>query len=448
MFLTTKTVPNAGSAGEKSPGDNKRNKDLQDYKVKLHQEVINHVNVEVLVKFDSDTARSEVAKIVWEMVNQSNMALATPERKRLVEEVVNETFGLGPLETLLQDRSIDDILVNNYKTVFVERRGKIEKVDLTFKDDTHLRHIINRIVARVGRRIDEASPMVDARLPDGSRVNAIIPPLALDGPALCIRRFKETPLRAEHMLELGSVSPELLYLLKIAVISRMNVLVSGGTGSGKTTFLNVLSSYIPPTERIITIEDAAELQLQQPHVIRLETRPPNMEGRGIITQQDLVRNSLRMRPDRIIIGEVRGIEAMDMLQAMNTGHDGSIATVHANSTRDALTRIETMVLMGSANMMPAVISRQIASAVHVVVHLRRFSDGVRRVESVSEVMGMEGSIITMQEIGSFVQKGLSPEGKCLGTFELRAVKPKFLERAATLGVAIPPNIAGLAGFAH
>jgi pilus assembly protein CpaF len=426
---------------KKTPQD-KRLHELQNLKVGFHQEVINRMNVEILVKFDNETARLEVAKVIWELVNQTSVPLTAIEKKQMVEEVVNETFGLGPLEPLLQDRSIDDILINNYNTVYVERHGKLMRSDICFKDNTHLRHIINRIVARIGRRIDEASPMVDARLPDGSRVNAIIPPLALDGPALCIRRFKETPLGADDLIALGSISPEILYLLKIAVCARMNVLISGGTGSGKTTFLNIMSSYIPPTERIITIEDAAELQLQQPHVIRLETRPANMEGKGLIAQHDLIRNSLRMRPDRIVIGEVRGAEALDMLQAMNTGHDGSIATVHANNPRDALARVETMVLMSSANMMPAVINRQIASAINIVVQVRRFSDGVRRLESVSEIIGMEGSMITMQEIGAFVQKGMTSEGKCIGNFELRSVKPKFLERAKALGINFPPMANG------
>lgn len=425
---------------DKKVPHSQRQNEMQDFKSKLHQEVINKIDVDLLVKFDSDIARREVSKIIWDLINENSFPLSAAEKKQIVEEVVNETFGLGPLEPLLQDRSIDDILVNNFNTVYIERKGKLYSTDVRFKDNAHLRHIINRIVARIGRRVDEASPMVDARLPDGSRVNAIIPPLSLDGPALCIRRFKEVPLTSDDLLTYGSVSSEMLFLLQVAVRAKMNVLIAGGTGSGKTTLLNVLSAYIPEDERVITIEDAAELQLRQPHVIRLETRPANMEGKGLVSQRDLVKNSLRMRPDRIIVGEVRGAEALDMLQAMNTGHDGSLTTVHANGPRDALSRVETMILMSSANMAAGTINRQIASALNLVVYVRRFSDGVRRVESISEITGMEGNVITMQEIASFSQKGISSDGKCLGNFELHAVKPKFLERAKSLGVAFPKNL--------
>lgn len=422
----------------KAQATHNRRNELMELKVKLHHDVISKIDVDVLVKFDNETARREVTKLIVELVNQASFPLNIQEKKQIVEEVANETFGLGPLEPLLQDRTIDEILVNNFNTVFVEQKGKLHPIEVHFKDNTHLRHIINRIVARVGRRIDEASPMVDARLPDGSRVNAIIPPLSLDGPVLCIRRFKEVPLSADDLVTYGSISSEMLQILKVAVKCKMNIIVAGGTGSGKTTFLNILSSFIPPDERIITIEDAAELQLQQPHVVRLETRPPNMEGKGAVTQRDLVRNSLRMRPDRIVIGEVRGAEAMDMLQAMNTGHDGSITTIHANSPRDALARIETMVLMSSANMIPAVIGRQIASAINIVVFIRRGSDGGRRCESISEITGMETTIISMQEIAQYIQKGLTPEGKWIGSFEMRPVKPKFLEKAKTMGY-LPQN---------
>jgi pilus assembly protein CpaF len=441
MYLKDSSSPSGSSGKSKLQGvADKRLQELQNLKSKFHAEVINRMDLEVLVKFDSEVTRTEVAKLVWELVNEGTFPLSGAEKKQLVEEVVDETFGLGPLEPILQDRSIDDILVNNYNTVYIERSGKLERAICNFKDNTHLRHIINRIVARVGRRIDEASPMVDARLPDGSRINAIIPPLSLDGPVLCIRRFKETPLTPEDLLKFGSISPEILFLLRIAVRARMNILISGGTGSGKTTFLNMLSGYIPENERIITIEDAAELQLQQPHVIRLETRPANMEGKGQVSQTDLLRNCLRMRPDRVVVGEVRGPEALDMLQAMNTGHDGSIATIHANSPRDAISRVETMVLMSSANMLPGVIDRQIASAINLIVHIRRFSDGVRRFESLSEIVGMEGNIITMQEIGSYVQRGMTSDGKCIGSFELRPVKPKFLSRAKSLGITIPSTL--------
>lgn len=418
----------------------RREKELQEFKAKIHQELISKINHDLLVHYDDITARREVSRIIWEMVNQDQLPLTAVEKKQVVEEVADETFGLGPLEPLLQDRTIDEILVNNYRTVFIERNGKLSLAMVRFKDDSHLRHIINRIVARVGRRIDESSPMVDARLADGSRVNAIIPPLALDGPVLCIRRFKAVPLRSEDLVELGSISQDSMALIQAAVRSRMNILVSGGTGSGKTTLLNVLSSFIPPEERIVTIEDAAELQLQQPHVIRLETRPPNSEGKGAVAQRELVRNALRMRPDRIIVGEVRGAEALDMLQAMNTGHDGSLTTVHANSTRDALARIETMVLMSSANMLPGVVSRQIASAINIVIQIRRYSDGVRRVETISELTGMEGNVISMQEIISFVQRGFDTTGRCLGHFELRAVKPKFLEKARMMGIVAAQKV--------
>ncbi len=412
----------------------KRQKELHEFKSKLHKEVISKIDVALLSKFDSEIARKEVAKLVFEIVNDNNFPLNATEKIRVVEEVVDETFGLGPLEPLLQDRTIDDILVNRYDLVYIERKGKLAKADISFKDNNHLRHVINRIVARVGRRIDESSPMVDARLPDGSRVNAVIPPLALKGPSLCIRRFKEIPLNSEDLLSYGSISKEMLFLLQLAIKSKMNILISGGTGSGKTTLLNVLSSYIPENDRIITIEDAAELQLQQPHVVSMETRPANMEGRGLITQRDLVINALRMRPDRIIVGEVRGGEALDMLQAMNTGHDGSITTIHANSPRDAITRIETMVLMSNSNMSPTVINRQIGSALNIVVYARRFPDGVRRVESISEVVGMEGNIITMQEIAGYEHSGMSEDGDCLGKFKIHPLKPKFLTKAKSLGL--------------
>lgn len=429
---------------ERKPRDQKivqdrRQKNLYEFKSKLHQEVINKIDIELLVKFDSDTARREVGRLVADLVTKSAFPLSETEKHQVVEEVVNETFGLGPLEPLLADPSIDDILVNNYHTVFIERRGKLLRTEVRFKDNTHLRHIINRIVARVGRRIDDSSPMVDARLPDGSRVNAIIPPLSLDGPALSIRRFKKIPLTSEDLIKIGTVSAEMLFLLQTAIRARMNIIISGGTGAGKTTFLNVLSASIPATERIITIEDAAELQLQQPHVVRLETRPSNMEGKGLVTQRELFINSLRMRPDRIVVGEVRGSEALEMLQAMNTGHDGSITSVHANTSRDALARIETMVLMSNSNMEQQAIRRQIASAVNIVVQVRRYADGIRRVESISELTGMEQNTIMMQEIACYVQKGMTSEGATLGFFKLHAVRPKFLERAKELGVLTMPR---------
>lgn len=414
--------------------------DLFELKSKLHQEVINKIDVDLLVKFDSETARREVAKLVTQLVNETNFPLSLPEKQQIVQEIVHETFGLGPLEPLFEDPTIDDILVNNYNMVYIERGGKLFQTSIRFKDNTHLRHIINRIVARVGRRIDDASPMVDARLPDGSRVNAVIPPLALDGPILSIRRFKKIPLSEEDLFQTGSISKEMLLLLKMAVRTRLNIVISGGTGAGKTTLLNVLSGSIPDNERIITIEDAAELQLQQPHVVRLETRPANMEDKGLVTQRELFINSLRMRPDRIIVGEVRGKEALEMLQAMNTGHDGSITSVHANTPRDALARIETMVLMSSANIEQKAIRRQIVSAINVVIQIKRYADGVRRVESISELVGMEQEMITMQELACYVQKGYDQHGKSQGFFKIHPVRPKFFDRAREVGIS-PQEIA-------
>ena len=422
--------------------EEKRLGELYELKSKLHADLIENIDLEALLKFDSETARLELTKVIWELINNTNRPLSIAEKKMAVEEVVNETFGLGPLEQLLQDKTVDDILVNDYRTVYVERRGKLEKLSLRFKDNTHLSHIINRIVARVGRRIDEGSPMVDARLPDGSRVNAIIPPLSLGGPILCIRKFKDVPLNSKDLVRMGCVSEEMLYLIQLAVRSRINILIAGGTGSGKTTLLNILSAFIPHNERIVTIEDAAELQLQQPHVLRLETRPANMENKGSVTSRDLVRNSLRMRPDRIVVGEVRGEETLDMLQAMNTGHDGSLTTVHSNSPRDALARVETMVLMHNSNMNQVALLRQIASAIEIVIFVRRYSDGVRRMESIQEITGLEGNVIAMQEIAGFIQKGVSADGKCLGSFELHPVRPKFFERAQALGVLSNTDLNG------
>lgn len=412
----------------------RRSRNLYEFKSKLHQDVINRIDLELLLKFDNETAHREVAKLVSQLVHENNFPLNETEKQTIVQEVVHETFGLGPLEPLFADSSIDEILVNNYKTVFIERRGKLYLTEIQFKDNIHLRHIINRIVARVGRRIDDASPMVDARLQDGSRVNAIIPPLSLDGPVLSIRRFKKIPLTPDDLIRTNCVSTEMLYLLQLAVKSRRNMLISGGTGAGKTTLLNILSSYIPEDERIITIEDAAELQLQQPHVVRLETRPSNMEGKGKISVRDLFVNSLRMRPNRIIVGEVRGPEALEMLQAMNTGHDGSITSIHANTTRDALARIETMVLMSSANIEQRAIRRQIASAIQIVVQIRRYADGIRRIESISEIMGMEQDVITMQELASFSVQGMNAEGKCIGTFKIHPVRPRFIDQAREQGL--------------
>lgn len=420
--------------GREAEDSRKDGKVRNGYKNQLHRDLINKVDVQNLLRFDAETGRREVARILKTLVEDHRFPLTLIEKKELIDEVVNETFGLGPLEPLMADPTVNDILVNRFNLVYVERAGMIETTDVQFQDERHLRHIINRIVARVGRRIDEASPMVDARLPDGSRVNAIIPPLALDGSALSIRRFRKNPITAAQMIEYGTLNREILVLLEIAIKTRLNVLISGGTGSGKTTILNMLSQYIPENERIVTIEDAAELQLRQPHVVRLETRPANIEGLGQVSQRDLFRNCLRMRPDRIIVGEVRGGEALDMLQAMNTGHDGSLTTVHANTPRDALMRIETMILMGSTNLTQEATHRQIASAIHLIVQIKRFSDGVRRISSISEITGMEGNVITSQEVASYTQKGTAPGGKCIGNFEFRPIKPRFIDEAKARGV--------------
>ncbi len=368
------------------------------------------------------------------------MALNTVERQRIVVDVQNEVMGLGPLEPLLSDQSVSDILVNTYKTVYVERHGRLERVDVRFESDAHLLKIIDRIVSRVGRRIDESSPMVDARLQDGSRVNAIIPPLAIDGPVLSIRRFAAVPLRMDDLLRTGSIAAPMAQLLEGMVAARLNVLISGGTGSGKTTLLNVLSGFIPHSERIVTIEDAAELQLQQPHVVRLETRPPNIESKGEVTQRALVRNALRMRPDRIILGEVRGAEAFDMLQAMNTGHEGSMATVHANSARDAVARLENMLGMAGMQMPTRAMRQQIASAISAIVQVARLSDGQRKVIGISELSGMEGEMITMQEVFAFRQQGVDREGRVQGHFTASGVRPRFLDRLKAAGIAVPDDL--------
>jgi len=398
------------------------------------------LNLERLGRTPSDAARDEVLALIRNSVNSEAVPLSFAERERLSREILDEIFGLGPLEPLLKDPSISDILVNRYNSVFIERAGKLEPTGLTFKDDQHLMQIIDRIVSRVGRRVDESSPMVDARLPDGSRVNAIIPPLAIDGPCLSIRRFGRDPLTARNMIENKSITEPMLELLSAMVKGRLNILISGGTGAGKTTLLNVLSGYIPNSERVVTIEDAAELQLKQEHVVRLETRPPNIEGKGAVRQRQLVINSLRMRPDRIVVGEVRGEEAFDMLQAMNTGHEGSLTTVHANSQRDALSRVENMVSMANLNIPERAVRQQIASAIHAVVQIARMSDGTRKVISVSEVTGMEGEMISMQDIFLFERKGLGEGGKVKGAFKATGIRPKFSDRLAAGGCRLRPQL--------
>ena len=412
-----------------------KNKELfQDLKAKIHAELINRIDLSNLFKVDRQKAEEEIHRILEELLSQQKIPLNRSEKMQLIREVEDETFGLGPLEPLLADPTISDILVNSAKQVFIERFGRIESADIVFRDETHLRQIIDRIVSRVGRRLDESQPMVDARLPDGSRVNAIIPPLALNGSSLSIRKFKADPLKMKNLISFGTVTEDMAKLLELIVKARLNVVISGGTGSGKTTMLNIFSGFIPNSERVVTIEDAAELQLQQRHVVRLETRPPNLEGKGMVSARDLVRNALRMRPDRIVVGEVRGAEALDMLQAMNTGHEGSLTTVHANSPRDALYRLETMILMAESNLVEWAINRQIASAIDVIVQVSRMSDGVRRLVSLSEITGMEGPVVAMQEIVVFEQKGVSAEGKVMGEFCFTGVRPRFLDRLKAAGL--------------
>ncbi|HEV8522916.1 MAG TPA: CpaF family protein [Terriglobales bacterium] len=414
--------------------------EYQQIKSQLHKKILDRLNLEKLARISSEIAREEVLAIVRDAVTNEAVPLSFAERERLSREILDEIFGLGPLEPLLKDGTISDILVNRYNQVFIERSGKIEPTSLSFKDDQHLIQIIDRIVSRVGRRIDESSPMVDARLPDGSRVNAIIPPLAIDGPCLSIRRFGRDPLGDRQLLENETLTPAMLELLAHVVRGRLNVILSGGTGAGKTTLLNVLSSFIPNSERIISIEDAAELQMRQEHVVRLETRPPNIEGKGAVRQRQLVINSLRMRPDRIIVGEVRGEEAFDMLQAMNTGHEGSLTTVHANSPRDALSRVEGMVAMANLNVPDRVVRQMIASAIQVVVQIARLSDGTRKVVNISEITGMEGDVVTMQEIFVFERRGVSETGKVRGIFRATGVRPKFADRLAAGGYRLRASL--------
>jgi pilus assembly protein CpaF len=413
---------------------------LEAYKAEIHRTLISKLDLEKLSRVNSSQARQAVADIVKEIIHDQRVLLNMDEQEKIQSDLLDEVFGLGPLEPLLRDARISDILVNDKDHVFVERGGLLQRVDTTFRDDRHLLQIIDRIVSRVGRRVDESSPMVDARLPDGSRVNAIIPPLALDGPSLSIRRFGTGPLAADQLVLLKSISPEMMEVLSNAVRARISVLISGGTGAGKTTFLNILSQYIPRNERIVTIEDAAELRLAQENIVRLETRPPNIEGQGAIRQRQLLINCLRMRPDRIIMGEVRGEEAFDMLQAMNTGHEGSMTTIHANTPRDAISRLESMVAMGNLNVPEKSVRQQIASAISIVVQATRLSDGTRKVTSITEITGMEENVISMQEIFSFVKKGIGPDGKVIGVFQPSRIRPRFLERLRVAGVVLPQSI--------
>ncbi|MBP2293763.1 CpaF family protein [Azospirillum rugosum] len=411
-----------------------------DLKVSLHRKLIDVINLAALDKMERDDIAREVNEILGDLLADEQIALNAGERSRLTRDIIDELLGLGPLEPLLKDPTVSDILVNTHAQVFIERRGTLELSSVKFRDERHLRRIIDRIVAAVGRRVDESQPMVDARLPDGSRVNAVVPPVAIDGSIVSIRKFSRTPLGVDRLVATGSITPEIAQVLRAVVKSRLNVLISGGTGTGKTTMLNALSSFIDERERVVTIEDAAELQLQQAHVVRLETRPANIEGRGEIAQRELVKNALRMRPDRIILGECRAGEAFDMLQAMNTGHDGSMTTIHANTCRDALGRLEQLIGMTGMNLPPRSMRAQIASAIHVIVQIRRFSDGRRRLVSLSEITGMEGEIVTMQEIFRFDQHGVDADGTVRGAHIATGVRPRFFEHAAACGLELPSRL--------
>jgi pilus assembly protein CpaF len=436
MALRERYVKDANGNSAAAPAED-GNQIFQEMKARLHRAIVTRLDLAKLSALSPDRVHGEVSRLAEGLLQAENLPLSTVERDRLVGEVHHELFGLGPLEPLLADPTISDILVNSYSSVYIERRGKLEKTTVSFKDDEHLRRVIERIVSTVGRRIDEAQPMVDARLPDGSRVNAIIPPLALDGPVLSIRRFGVEPLKMAKLIESGELTKEIAILFEMCVRARLNIIISGGTGAGKTTLLNAMSAFIPADERIVTIEDSAELQMQQPHVVRLETRPPNIEGRGEVTQRDLVRNTLRMRPDRIVIGEVRGGEAIDMLQAMNTGHDGSLTTIHANSTRDALARLEVMVQMTGMRLSDRAMRQQIASAVNLVIQVARLTDGTRRIVSISEITGMEGETISMQEIFQFERTGVDGTGKVIGRFRTTGIRPRFAERLKQYGMQLP-----------
>jgi pilus assembly protein CpaF len=419
-----------------------RSADYQELKSKIHQDLLNRLNLDRLTRVRREDAEPEIRSLIVGMLERERerTPLSLFERETIVSDVLHELFGLGPLEALLHDPSISDILVNRFDQVYVEREGRLEPTEVVFKDDRHLQQIIERIVSSIGRRIDESSPMVDARLADGSRVNAIIPPLALDGAVLSIRRFRTDRLGADDLVGRESWTQPMRDFLQASVGSRLNVVVSGGTGAGKTTLLNILSSFIGDTERVVTIEDAAELKLRQRHVVRLETRPANIEGKGAVRQRELVVNALRMRPDRIVVGEVRSEEALDMLQAMNTGHDGSLTTIHANSPRDALYRLDTMVAMANLNIPEKAIRQQIASAVNLVVQVSRLSDGTRKVTAISEITGMEGEVITMQDIFMFDRTGLGPDGKVRGQFRATGIRPKCTERLASSGVHLPMDM--------
>ena len=415
-------------------------KAYQDLKTTIHRELLGKIDLEKLTSLEDVRARAQVQQVIQDLIVGLETPLSAGERERLGREVLHEVFGLGPLEPLLQDVTINDILVNTYRTVYVERAGRLEKTNVVFKDDAHLSHIIDKIVSQVGRRVDESSPMCDARLPDGSRVNVIIPPLAIDGPILSIRRFGKIPIGAEQIVANRTVTGPIFEALKAAVRAKLNIVISGGTGAGKTTLLNVLSGYISDAERIVTIEDSAELQLQQEHVVRLECRPPNVEGKGAVRQRELVINALRMRPDRIIVGEVRGEEALDMLQAMNTGHDGSLTTIHANTPRDAVARLETMAMMSNINLPEKALRQQIASAIALVIQIARMSDGTRRITYVTEITGMTGDVVAMQDIFVFEKLGIDVSGRVMGRFKATGVSPKFAEKLKKAGIVLPASV--------
>ena len=424
----------------RSPATDARRAQYLEVRGTVHRKLLTRLNLEKLATSERKTVEGEIRALVSTLIAETGIPLSVSERDAILGDVLDEVFGFGPLEPLLRDKTVSDILVNTYKQVFVERRGKLEAVPAAFQDDQHLLRVIDRIVSGVGRRIDDSSPMVDARLPDGSRVNAIIPPLSIDGPVLSIRRFATVPLQVSNLIAYKSLSDEMAQFIGALSAARINILISGGTGSGKTTLLNILSSYISTSERIVTIEDAAELQLQQPHVVRLETRPPNIEGRGEVPQRALLRNALRMRPDRIILGETRGAEALDMLQAMNTGHEGSMTTVHANTPRDALARLESMIAMAGVDLPAKAARAQVASAIGVIIQANRLSDGTRKLTSIQEITGMEGETVTLQEIFVFKQTGVSATGAVEGHFTATGVRPRCWERLATRGIDLPQSL--------
>jgi pilus assembly protein CpaF len=419
--------------------DDSKNTEFENLKRRIHSKLVDKLDLTRVGELEGDVLRREIRLVVEHLCDTEDTLLNRSERERLVDEVLDETFGLGPLELLLKDPSISDILINGPKNIYVERRGKMEKTPVTFRDNNHLMQIIDRIVSKVGRRVDEVCPMVDARLQDGSRVNAIIPPLALDGACVSIRRFGSNPLKLEDLLNYKAFTPEMVMLLEGAIKARLNIVISGGTGSGKTTLLNTLSSFISNSDRIVTIEDAAELQLQQDHVVRLETRPPNIEGKGAITATDLVRNALRMRPERIIIGECRGPETLDMLQAMNTGHEGSLTTIHSNSPRDGVARMETMITMAGFELPLKALRQQIASAVDLIVQANRLQGGPRKITHITEILGMEQDTIVMQDIYHYVKEGIDESGRAFGRFEATGVRPNFMDRLESAGVRLPSS---------